>query len=60
MKLIYKITLLFLLIPLLANASIDKKKHEKNRVIKKVFAVNADAKVALNNKYGNLLSGNII
>lgn len=54
MKLIYKITLLFLLIPLLANASIDKKKHEKNRVIKKVFAVNADAKVALNNKYGNL------
>lgn len=54
MKPIYKITLLFLLIPLLANASIDKKKHEKNKVVKKVFAVNADAKVALNNKYGNL------
>ena len=54
MKPIYKITLLFLLLPLLAYATIDKKKHEKNKVIKKVFAVNADAKVVLNNKYGNL------
>ncbi|WP_158837860.1 hypothetical protein [Polaribacter sp. L3A8] len=54
MKSIYKITLIFLLLPLLANASIDKKKYEKNKVVKKVFAVNADAKVALNNKYGNL------
>ncbi|MCL7764714.1 hypothetical protein MPF19_14920 [Polaribacter sp. Z014] len=54
MKSIYKITLLLLLIPLLASANNGKKRHEKNKVIKKVFAVNADAKVVLNNKYGNL------
>lgn len=54
MKSIYKITLLFLLIPLLASAHIDDKKHEKSKTIKKEFTVNADAKVALNNRYGNL------
>jgi hypothetical protein len=54
MKSIYKITLLFLLIPLLVSANDDKKKHEKNKIIHKVFSVNADAKVALNNRYGNL------
>ncbi|KGL63300.1 hypothetical protein PHEL85_0334 [Polaribacter sp. Hel1_85] len=30
------------------------KKHEKSRVIKKKYAVNADAKVSLDNRYGNL------
>lgn len=54
MKSIYKITFLFLLIPLLAFANTDKKKHEKNKVIKKVFSVNSDAKVSLDNRYGNL------
>lgn len=43
-----------LLLPLLANATDDKKKHEKKRVIKKEFTVNANARVALNNRYGNL------
>ncbi|PQJ73192.1 hypothetical protein BTO14_07930 [Polaribacter butkevichii] len=54
MKFIYKITLLFLFIPLLVQANEDTKRHEKNKVIKKVFTVNADAKVSLNNKYGNV------
>ena len=54
MKSIYKITLLFLLIPFLASAINDKEKHEKSRTIKKAYAVNADAKVSLNNRYGNL------
>lgn len=54
MKSIYKITLLFLLVPLITNAITDKKKHEKNKVVKKEFSVNADAKVAINNRYGNL------
>ncbi|PWG05441.1 hypothetical protein [Polaribacter aquimarinus] len=54
MKSIYKITLVLLLLPLIASANPIKKKHEKNRVIKKEFSVNADAKVALNNRYGNL------
>ncbi|QNM86924.1 hypothetical protein H9W90_07390 [Polaribacter pectinis] len=54
MKSIYKITLLFLLFPLIAIANNDKKKHEKDRVIKKEFTVNSDARVSLNNRYGNL------
>ena len=54
MKSIYKITLLFLLLPLIASTNPIKKKHEKSRVIKKEFPVNSDAKVALNNRYGNL------
>lgn len=54
MKSIYKITFLLLLLPLIAIANNDKKKQEKNRVIKKEFSVNADAKVSLDNRYGNL------
>ncbi|MCG1036861.1 hypothetical protein [Polaribacter sargassicola] len=54
MRFIYKITLFFLFIPLLVTANDDKKKHEKNKVIKKVFSVNPNATVSLNNKYGNL------
>ncbi len=54
MKFIYKITLFFLLIPLLVSATEDKKKHEKNKVVKKIYTVNSDATVSLNNKYGNL------
>ncbi|PQJ78031.1 hypothetical protein [Polaribacter porphyrae] len=54
MKSIYKITFLFLCIPFLTNANIDKKKHEKSKKINKEFTVNSDAKVAINNRYGDL------
>ena len=54
MKSIYKITLLLLFIPLLTSATNKNPKHEKSRVIKKSFSVNKDAKVSLNNRYGNL------
>ena len=54
MKSIYKIILFALFLPLIAFANNDKKKHEKSRIIKKEFSVNKDAKVSLNNRYGNL------
>lgn len=54
MKSIYKITFLCLLFPILVSAHMHEKKHEKSRVIKKEYTVNNDAKVAIENKYGNL------
>mmetsp|Transcript_9604 Transcript_9604/g.11182 ORF Transcript_9604/g.11182 Transcript_9604/m.11182 type:complete len:362 (-) Transcript_9604:816-1901(-) len=54
MKSIYKITFLFLLFPLITSANIDGKKQEKSRTINKEYKVNADAKVSINNKYGDL------
>lgn len=54
MKFIYKITLLAFLIPLLTFGNTDKKKHEKTKTISKEYSVNADAKVAINNRYGDL------
>jgi hypothetical protein len=54
MKSIYKITFLFLLFPLIALASADGTKQEKSTTIKKEYKVNTDAKVAINNRYGNL------
>lgn len=54
MKFIYKITYLFLLVPFLTSATIVKKKEEKSKTIKKEYSVNADAKVSINNKYGDL------
>ncbi len=54
MKSIYKITLILFFIPLISFATNDKKKHEKSRTINKVYKVNSDAKVSLNNRYGNL------
>lgn len=54
MKSIYKITFLFLLVPLLTSANIDGKKEEKTKKINKEYTVNADAKVAINNRYGDL------
>ncbi|MEO9571939.1 MAG: hypothetical protein ABJH82_07035 [Polaribacter sp.] len=54
MKSIYKITFLFILLPLITLATDSPKKHEKSRVIKKKYTVNADAKVSLDNRYGNL------
>lgn len=54
MKFIYKITLLFLLVPLISTATTIDKKHEKSRSIKKQYQVNANAKVSIDNRYGNL------
>lgn len=54
MKSIYKITFLLLLVPFLTSANIDKKKEEKSKTIKKEYTVNADAKVAIDNRYGDL------
>ena len=54
MKSIYKITFLFLLYPLITSANIDGKKHEKSKTINKEYKVNTDAKVSINNRYGNL------
>lgn len=54
MKSIYKITFLFFLFPLIANANIDGEKQEKSRTINKEYKVNADAKVSIDNRYGDL------
>lgn len=55
MKFIYKITLLFFLIPLISFANDDKKKkHEKSKTISKKFTVNSNATVDISNKYGNV------
>ncbi|TXD47286.1 hypothetical protein [Polaribacter sp. IC073] len=54
MKPIYKITFLLLMFPFMINAHTDDKIHEKTKTIKKEYAVNADAKVILDNKYGDL------
>lgn len=54
-KSIYKITLLFLLIPLISFANTETKpKHEKSRTVKKEYSVSNDATVSINNKYGNV------
>lgn len=54
MKFIYKISLLFLFFPLLLFAKSNGKKQEKSKTINKVFSVSRDAKLAINNRYGNL------
>ncbi|APZ47862.1 hypothetical protein BW723_16865 [Polaribacter reichenbachii] len=54
MKFIYKITFLFLLFPLITSANSVGKKQEKSKVITKEYKVNANAKVAIDNRYGNL------
>lgn len=54
MKSIYKTTLLLLLIPLISFGNNDKRKHEKSKTITKEYTVNSDARVSLDNKYGNL------
>ncbi|MFT4575896.1 MAG: hypothetical protein ACI9SI_000811 [Polaribacter sp.] len=54
-KSIYKIALLFLLVPLVSfSTSETNPKHEKSRTIKKEYSVNRDATVGINNKYGNV------
>ena len=54
MRLIYKLTFVLLLVPFFTHAYVMDKKHEKSKTIKKTYSVNADATVALNNKYGDL------
>lgn len=54
MKYIYKITFLLLLFAYGTFANNGPKKHEKKRIISKIFSVTKDAKVTLNNRYGNL------
>lgn len=54
MKFIYKITYLFLLIPFFTSANVGGKKEEKSKKITKEYNVSGDAKVAINNKYGDL------
>lgn len=54
-KSIYKIALLFLLVPLVGfGVSDTKPKHEKSKTIKKEYSVSSDATVDINNKYGNV------
>lgn len=52
---LYRLTLVLLFMPLVIFANDkDKYKHEKTKTIKKEFAVNADALLKINNRYGNI------
>ena len=54
---LFKITLILLLMPTLIFASInpnDTAKHKKEKTIKKSFNVNANAELKVDNSYGNL------
>lgn len=50
---LYKIILLFLVIPLIGFSSFSKK-HKKSKTISKKFDVNTNATLYINNKYGNI------
>ncbi|MBU2940307.1 hypothetical protein KO494_12240 [Lacinutrix sp. C3R15] len=55
--LLYKITIAFLLIPMLLvanNNPVTKGKHTKEKIIKKEFSVNADTTLKVANSYGNI------
>ncbi len=55
--LLYKITLAFMLVPMLILASTtpeNKGKHKKEKKISKEFQVNANATIEVDNSYGNL------
>jgi len=56
MKIMYRILLILLLVPLLGIAKPDPKKgkYERSKTVKKEYNVNADALVKISNKYGNL------
>ena len=54
MKFIYKTTFLLLFISSISFANTDGKKHEKSKKISKQYTVSKDAKVAINNRYGNI------
>ncbi len=51
---LYKVVLFLLLIPTIGFANDGKKKHEKSRIIKKSYTVNANATVSIDNRYGNI------
>ena len=53
-KTIFKLTFFLFLIPFISFGNDNKKKHEKSKTIRKEFVVNKDAKVFINNKYGNV------
>lgn len=54
-KSIYKIALLFILVPFLSFGTGETKpKHEKSRTVKKEYSVSSSATVDINNKYGNV------
>lgn len=50
---LYKIIFIFFIIPTIIVAN-DKKKHEKSKEINKIFTVNKNATLYINNKYGNI------
>ena len=54
MKNIFKLLLLFILIPKIAFASDDKKAINKEKTISKTFEVNNDALLSVTNSYGNV------
>ena len=54
MKSIYKIIFLCFLFPLITTASNGDKIHKETKTIKKEYTVNPNAKVILNNRYGDL------
>ncbi len=54
MRTIFKVTILFLLIPMFAIANNPTAKHTKTKTIKKEFNVSANALVDLDNKYGSI------
>jgi len=57
MKILYKISVLLLLLPTIMMASNENPKvakHEKQKVIKKSFNVDADATFSITSRYGNI------
>ncbi len=56
MKTLYKILFIVLFLPAfaVANNGINKGKHTKEKTINKEFTVNADAKLEVDNSYGNI------
>lgn len=54
MKTMYKILLIFILIPLTISATERKGKYNKNKVLTKEYSVNKNATLNVSNKYGNI------
>ena len=54
MKTMYKILLIFILIPLTISATERKGKYTKNKVLTKEYSVNENATLNVSNKYGNI------
>ncbi len=51
---LFKLTLLFLLIPCITHGNSTEIKQEKTKTINKTFTVKKDATVSVDNKYGNI------